>query len=152
MRKLSEVHIKEIRQEYLSGKTMQCVAKETGYCCSTIFKYCYGLRSRGKKRLYSDRVLSASELGRHQRYKLRQEDYDRLVLKQNGLCAICHQAKKLFVDHDHQCCSTQRTCGKCIRGLLCISCNNILGIIERAGTLKLFHNYIATYNGSFIST
>jgi hypothetical protein len=31
------------------------------------------------------------------------------------------------VDHDHACCPTQQTCGRCIRGLLCVECNHGLG-------------------------
>jgi hypothetical protein len=35
------------------------------------------------------------------------------------------------VDHDHDCCSG-RSCGRCVRGLLCTSCNTGLGQLERA--------------------
>jgi hypothetical protein len=33
----------------------------------------------------------------------------------------------LAVDHDHNCCPSKKTCGKCIRGLLCMDCNRGLG-------------------------
>lgn len=52
------------------------------------------------------------------------EEYDLLYTAQGGKCAICerHQtefSRRLAVDHDHD-------SGK-IRGLLCTSCNNMLG-------------------------
>ena len=35
------------------------------------------------------------------------------------------------VDHDHACCPEGgRSCGKCIRGLLCMECNKYLGFYE----------------------
>lgn len=35
---------------------------------------------------------------------------------------------KPFVDHNHKCCpNPNKTCGLCIRGLLCYSCNYGLG-------------------------
>ena len=43
-------------------------------------------------------------------------------------CQICGATENLHIDHDHTCCKTHRnTCGKCIRGVLCGSCNNGLG-------------------------
>jgi hypothetical protein len=32
------------------------------------------------------------------------------------------------VDHDHACCPGTRSCGKCIRGMLCNRCNTGLGM------------------------
>lgn len=66
-------------------------------------------------------------------YKLTPERYDSMVQAQGGVCAICKTPsdKLLRVDHDHACCDSQtRTCGKCIRGLLCYSCNDGLGKIK----------------------
>lgn len=48
-------------------------------------------------------------------------EYDRLLTKQNGVCAICGRppkTRKLHIDHDHK---TGR-----IRGLLCVRCNRAL--------------------------
>src|SRR4029077_2130187 len=33
----------------------------------------------------------------------------------------------LAVDHDHNCCPGAHSCGKCIRGILCGTCNSALG-------------------------
>jgi hypothetical protein len=69
----------------------------------------------------------------HRVYGLMPDDYDRLLNKQGGRCAIC-QAKtpkrrgissdriEWCVDHDH------RT-GK-VRGLLCYACNAALGCLD----------------------
>lgn len=64
-------------------------------------------------------------------YKLTLEAYDLLLKSQNGLCAICGSPPtfetNLYVDHDHACCSGKRSCGECVRGLLCFKCNSGLG-------------------------
>lgn len=58
------------------------------------------------------------------------EDYKNLLIEQRGTCAVCGSIPRdglLVVDHDHNCCPEGRSCGKCIRGLLCRSCNVGLG-------------------------
>jgi len=61
-------------------------------------------------------------------YGLTQEEYEQMLMKQKGVCAICnkpqHTKRKgkllpLFVDHCHK-------TGK-VRGLLCNACNRMLG-------------------------
>lgn len=65
-------------------------------------------------------------------YQITLEQYEALLAKQGGVCAICgsedESGKMLAVDHDHACCpGTDRSCGKCVRGLLCSACNQGIG-------------------------
>lgn len=65
------------------------------------------------------------------RFNITVEQYEELLKKQNGVCAICKRdsddGKRLSVDHDHNCCPNRQSCGNCIRGLLCRNCNTKLG-------------------------
>lgn len=47
-------------------------------------------------------------------------------------CAICgeNDATRYAVDHDHACCPGRKSCGECVRGVLCHSCNRVLGIFR----------------------
>lgn len=66
-------------------------------------------------------------------YGITQRDYDRMLAEQGGGCAICGatesgKGSRLHVDHDHSCCPDAiRSCGRCVRGLLCMKCNQGLG-------------------------
>lgn len=87
-----------------------------------------------------------NEAMRKYRYGISSNEYEAMLEKQHGLCAICQKppeqvvghprGRRLFIDHNHKCCSLssstgiKKSCGKCIRGLLCSSCNYILGIIK----------------------
>lgn len=68
------------------------------------------------------------------RFGLTVEEYIDLEKSQNSLCKICKQPetlkKRLSVDHDHGCCEGSKSCGKCVRGLLCFRCNAVLGQIK----------------------
>ena len=56
-------------------------------------------------------------------YDISLEEYNDLLNKQNGVCAICEKAcstgRRLCVDHDHK---TNK-----VRGLLCLNCNRGIG-------------------------
>jgi hypothetical protein len=69
-------------------------------------------------------------------YGLSQEQFDRLLSTQQQSCGMCHEpfmeGQLIHVDHDHVCCQGKnRSCGECVRGLLCHACNIALGHIER---------------------
>lgn len=79
-------------------------------------------------------------------YNITLVEYNSLLERQNGVCAICKLPEKdnrinLAVDHDHSCCSgTKNSCGNCIRGLLCWGCNTTLGRLEPC--LSAFVDYL----------
>lgn len=66
-----------------------------------------------------------------QRFGIGVEEVLELLKKQDG-CGICHRAEPgtvrwWHVDHDHACCAGKKSCGKCVRGILCHRCNMLLG-------------------------
>jgi hypothetical protein len=86
-----------------------------------------------KKRLFAENPERSRWVTIHKKYKLTKQMYLDLLEQQNNVCAICQNksnSKYLSVDHDHSCCPTNKTCGECIRGLLCKSCNSFLGRIN----------------------
>lgn len=67
-------------------------------------------------------------------YGLTVEAFQDLLRSQGGGCRICATVPEspysLHVDHDHACCNTRKkSCGKCVRGLLCSPCNTALGLL-----------------------
>lgn len=76
--------------------------------------------NKGKRTITSVRLAA---------YGLSIEEYDTLLNRQGGKCAICHTTqpyktvlRRFYVDHDHK-------TGK-VRGLLCCACNSWLGRIQ----------------------
>lgn len=97
-------------------------------------KYNADMRSYNKKH-YSKLRL--------QRYDLTLEQYDKMLLDQKGLCAICERApqtkekRPLNIDHHHE---TGKT-----RGLLCHTCNRSIVILDNPDLLAKAVAYIKKY-------
>lgn len=64
--------------------------------------------------------------------------------EQGGRCAICPSELTIpNIDHDHSCCPGSSSCGKCVRGLLCASCNHMLGkAYDRPEVLEAAARYL----------
>lgn len=60
-------------------------------------------------------------------YKIAPDRYRSMA--KNG-CQICGSFDRLHVDHDHTCCPTVKTCGQCVRGILCERHNQGLGFFQ----------------------
>jgi hypothetical protein len=85
-------------------------------------------------------------------YRVPKGWYAATLATQGGVCAICGtpppEGRRLYVDHDHTCCptlqkSTDRTCGNCVRGLLCSPCNVSLGHLERPEWREKAERYLS---------
>lgn len=72
-------------------------------------------------------------------YGITIEEFRARLAAQGGVCAICGEpetatlngrVRRMTVDHDHACCPGPKSCGKCVRGLLCARCNATLGYLR----------------------
>lgn len=107
---------------------------------------------KNKKRLQLSRRISS--------YGITAVQFFDLLNYQNNKCAICNEpfenSKNTHIDHDHKCCSGKRSCGKCIRSLLCQSCNWILGQLEKRLPMLVrcapFYKYVERHKLNGITT
>lgn len=79
-------------------------------------------------------------------YGITREDWARLDAIGQGGCHLCFEDEslgRLAVDHDHSHCGPGRGCKQCVRGLLCRTCNRMLGHIESKPALRArFADYL----------
>lgn len=98
-----------------------------------------------------DKCKEYAERKKPRTYGMTIEDYNSLLDQQNNRCAICGGKNKsgysLYVDHDHSCCKGKESCGECVRQLLCLHCNMMLGHAkDNIETLKAAQNYLERHS------
>ncbi len=128
------------KKDKLSRWCKKCICKEGKKCyAENPEKY----RQRRRER-YRERGRPTAL---RYNYGITPEQYEALLVVQNGVCAICEQTEirrirgrvvDLSVDHDHK---TRK-----VRALLCTRCNMMLGCsqdnperLEKAATYLRFH-------------
>jgi hypothetical protein len=101
-------------------------------------------RQRAAERFQSRIVSPAAKIRWNRKYKITRrgltpEKFQEMLEAQGYACAMGREpfadGQRIFIDHDHACCPGDKTCGKCVRGLLCLTCNIALGYIEAYGEL-----------------
>ena len=81
------------------------------------------------------------------RYGLSEQRYLELLEEQGHACPGCGtgftDGVQVDVDHDHACCPGESSCGSCVRGLLCHTCNIALGMVrDDASRLRRLADYL----------
>lgn len=91
------------------------------------------------------------------RFGMTWEDFDKRFAEQGFKCAGCgdiesgEKSGSWHIDHDHSCCPlpNRKTCGKCVRGILCKTCNLSLGQVKDSITrLRGLALYLENYHNS----
>lgn len=85
-----------------------------------------------EKKLMSQRHIKRT-------YGLTLDEYAELTAKG---CAICGSLDDLCVDHDHSCCPGRKSCGKCVRGILCSRHNKAEGFLSSADEAYALAEYM----------
>lgn len=86
---------------------------------------------------------------RARRYGMTATELQQLLEAQGNECAVRNcgslEGRPWVVDHDHGCCPTRSaSCGDCVRGILCYSCNVALGLArEKVGILQGLQEYLS---------
>lgn len=81
------------------------------------------------------------------KYDMTIEEYEDRAASGCECCGEKDYHGTMHVDHDHSCCDSDITCGKCVRGIVCASCNASIGSMENGGLNKLNprYNYVEKY-------
>lgn len=130
------IKVRTLAESKAASRTVVINGEELRKClgCETfspVEEYEYGKTIRGKCfNCHKSTVLMG-------KYGISLDAYKEILyVDQGGFCPLCSDEapsqndmdKGLWwpVDHNHSCCSGPKSCGKCVRGIICKACNNAL--------------------------
>jgi hypothetical protein len=114
-------------------------------------KYAEKLNASERRRYWSNPEKESARK-RLAKYGITPERFEQMKRDQDNKCAMCFCSEPggmgdWHVDHNHRCCPGTKSCGKCIRGLLCFRCNVEVAIIEDPVWLRGALKYAAETRG-----
>jgi len=127
--------------------------KQCRLCCEWLPVELFYANPTPKDGLHNRCIRCARDEKYIRDYGITADDYEALLEQQGNVCKICHRpernGKQLSIDHDHTCCPGRKSCGGCIRGLLCNRCNMGIGYLgEDLDRLQSAIDYLAANHGS----
>lgn len=81
----------------------------------------------GPNIVFHETMTTSNYSGRYGRYGINELGFEYLIDLVSNLCPLCEHPTPKSIDHDHSCCDGNKSCGKCIRGVICRKCNAGLG-------------------------
>ncbi len=144
------------------GLRKNLVSDDGGRQCSKCGKYKsweeFSRTKRGPNGRFSSCKDCVHDVDRLRNFGVTPEDYRLLLKIADGKCDLCrlipehvvvYPGRNLAVDHFHGCDQghdPKKACISCIRGLLCIACNQMIGYVEKTESEELqarFSDYLA---------
>lgn len=130
MKPVTDFHKHSILSDGLRSECKSCRREYASHPDARAKQRAYRIKNRDRKNaLYAavkdtpQRKLATRKTKLKTKYNLSLSEYDNLLKRQNGRCAICSVSSNgsvLVVDHCHK---TRK-----VRGLLCAKCNTALGM------------------------
>lgn len=121
-------------QAHYKAHEAACRACLNAVAADQLAKPSNGRKTDYRKRAYERDPLVNRKANLKAKFGLTSAQYDEMLAAQGGHCAICPSTEPggrwgtfFPVDHDHSCCPGPKSCGECIRGLVCSPCNVGLG-------------------------
>lgn len=98
------------------------------------------------KNKHKARGLCATHDATKRTYSLTSEQ---LVEMLSRPCEVCGAVDNLTIDHDHSCCNSRTSCGKCVRGTVCQHCNRSMGQAkDNIQILRSLADYLERYSSN----